>query len=85
MKVKKAYKFTWWLLLLGGIFTFLKGFDYEEAIFLGIVLILLKMSKKSFHRRSIPFDWFATLVLSIFILLGGIFFYLSHIIIMDFF
>ena len=85
MKVKKAYKFTWWLLLLGGIFTFLKGFDYEEAIFLGIVLILLKMSKKSFHRRSIPFDWFGTLVLSIFILLGGIFYFkLSHIIIMDF-
>ncbi len=58
----------------------------KKLFFLGIVLILLKMSKKSFHRRSIPFDWFATLVLSIFILLGGIFlFKLSHIIIMDFF
>ncbi len=52
----------------------------KKLFFLGIVLILLKMSKKSFHRRSIPFDWFATLVLSIFILLGGIFFILNYLI-----
>lgn len=79
MKVKRSYKFTWWLLLLGAIFTFLKGFDYEEAIFLGIVLILLRMSKTSFYRRSTPFDWFWTLISSIFALIGVIiYFRLSH-------
>lgn len=85
MKVKRAYRFTWWLLLLGGIFTFLKGFDYEEAIFLVGVLILLRMSKKSLYRKSTPFDWFWTLMSSIFALAGVIiYFKLSHIIIMDF-
>lgn len=85
MKVKRAYRFTWWLLLLGGIFTFLKGFDYEEAVFLVGVLILLRMSKKSFYRKSTPFDWFWTLISSIFALVGVIiYFKLSHVIIMDF-
>lgn len=86
MKVKRAYKFTWWLLLLGAFFTFLKGFDYEEAVFLVIVLILLRLSKDSFYRRSIPFNWFWTAALAIFVLIGVIiYFKLSNIIIMDFF
>ncbi len=85
MKVKRAYKFTWWLLILGGVFTFLKGFDYEEAFFMCIVLILLRMSKNSFYRKSTPFDWFWTFIYSIFALAGIIlYFKLSHIIIMDF-
>lgn len=70
MKVKRAYKVTAWLLLLGAIFTFLKGFDYEEAIFLGIVLLLLKASKNSFFRKSMPLDWFRVIISSIVALVG---------------
>lgn len=86
MKVKRAYKFVWWMLILGAIFTFLKGLDYEEAIFLSIVLILLRMSKTSFHRKSLPFDLFSTIVISIFMLIGMIIYTrLSHSILLDFF
>ena len=53
-KVKRSYYFTMVLLILGGIFTFLKGLDYEEAIFILFVLILLRLAKKSFYRKSIP-------------------------------
>lgn len=86
MKVKRAYKFVWWMLILGAIFTFLKGLDYEEAIFLSIVLILLRMSKTSFHRKSLPFDLFSTIVISIFMFIGMIIYTrLSHSILLDFF
>jgi len=61
MKVKRAYKVTFYLLLFGALFTFLKGLDYEEAIFIGIVLLLHKMSEKSFYRKSIPFNWLRTI------------------------
>lgn len=53
-KVKRAYKLTVYFLLFGGFFTFLKGLDYEELIFTFAVLILLKVSKPSFYRYSIP-------------------------------
>lgn len=53
-KVKRAYNITVYLLLAGGVFTFLKGLDFEEAIFLLIVLCLIKISKPSFYRYSIP-------------------------------
>lgn len=86
MKIKRAYKLTWWLLILGAVFTFLKGFDYEEAVFLTIVLILLRMSKESFHRKSLPFDLFFTTAVSLFIFIGVIIYTkLFHIILLDFF
>lgn len=53
-KVKRAYYITIALLILGGIFTFIKGLSYEEAIALLIVSIILRLSRKSFHRKSIP-------------------------------
>lgn len=85
MKVKRGYKVTWWLLLSGALFTFIKGFDYEEAIFLTIVLILLRLSKDSFYRRSLPFDRFWTLVSSFVVLIGvTIYMKLSHVILLDF-
>lgn len=85
MKVKRAYKITWWLLLLGAVFTFLKGFDYEEATFLLIVLILLRSSKDSFYRKSLPFDWYSTIIYSLIVLIGvGIYMKLSHVILIDF-
>ena len=86
MKVKKAYRLSWWLLLLGTIFTFIKGLDFEEAIFLLMVLILLRMSKTSFYRKSLPFDWFSTIIISLTGFVGVmIYTELSHSIFLDFF
>lgn len=86
MKVKRSYKFTWWLLLLGIVFTFTKGFDFEEAMFLAIVLILLRMSKTSFHRKSLPFDLFSTMIFSLIGFIGVVIYTkLSHVIFVDFF
>ncbi|MFA9422566.1 MAG: bifunctional lysylphosphatidylglycerol flippase/synthetase MprF [Sedimentibacter sp.] len=85
MKVKRAYKVTFYLLILGAIFTFLKGFDYEEAIFLSVVLLLLYFSKDSFHRKSLPFNWLGTLVnLSIAFICLLIYAKLRHFILIDF-
>ncbi|MDO4534357.1 MAG: phosphatidylglycerol lysyltransferase domain-containing protein [Clostridium perfringens] len=53
-KVKRSYYITIALLILGGIFTFIKGLSYEEAIALLIVSIILRLSRKSFYRKSIP-------------------------------
>ena len=53
-KVKRSYTLAIWLLSAGGIFTFLKGLDFEEGLFLLVVLLLLRFSKPSFYRFSIP-------------------------------
>lgn len=85
MKVKRSYKITMWLLILGAIFTFIKGFAYEEAIFLVIVLIILGMSKHSFYRKSLPLDWFKTSITLILAFIGIIIYMkISHIIFSDF-
>ena len=85
MKVKRAYHLTFYLLLWGGLFTFLKGFDYEEAIFIGIVLLLLKMSKDSFNRKSLPFNWMRTLLNVIVAFIGVVIYInLKHVILNDF-
>lgn len=85
MKVKRAYKMTLFLLISGAIFTFLKGFDYEEAIFLGLVFMLLYFSKDSFFRKSLPFNWLST-VLNLFFVFIAVIIYarLKHLILMDF-
>jgi phosphatidylglycerol lysyltransferase len=85
MKVKRSYNITWWLLFLGVIFMILKGFKYEEALFLLIVLIILRASKDSFYRRSLPFDWYGFIVSALFTLaLLLIFLKLSNVILLDF-
>ena len=47
---------AWWVatvLIAMGIFTSLvKGFDYEEAILLGFVLVVLLISRKQFYRKG---------------------------------
>jgi phosphatidylglycerol lysyltransferase len=85
MRVKRAYNITWWLLLLGAVFMMLKGFKYEEALFLLTVLIILRASKDSFYRRSLPFDWYGftiSALLTLAVLL--IFLRLSNVIFLDF-
>lgn len=85
MKEKRAYKATLYLLLLGAIFTFLKGFDYEQAIFVSIVLVLLYLSKNSFYRKSLPISWLNTSINLLLALIGIIIYAkLKHMIFMDF-
>jgi phosphatidylglycerol lysyltransferase len=52
MRTRRAYIWTGALLLAGAIFTFAKGFDYEEAIILLIVALVLWISRARFNSES---------------------------------
>jgi len=54
-RVKRAYHAAMLLLLAGGIFTFVKGFDVEELVFIILCMGIIKLSKVNFYRRSVPF------------------------------
>ncbi|MCZ2258118.1 bifunctional lysylphosphatidylglycerol flippase/synthetase MprF [Sporosarcina sp. G11-34] len=56
-QVKRTYNIVVIVLALAAVFSLLKGFDFEEAIFVGIVAILLKVSKKRFYRESYVRTW----------------------------
>ncbi|MBM7702829.1 bifunctional lysylphosphatidylglycerol flippase/synthetase MprF [Metabacillus iocasae] len=64
LKVKPAYKLTYIVLLSGALFTFSKGFDFEEALFLLVIAALLRFSKKRFYRKSYPYSWTGFLTMS---------------------
>ena len=53
-RVKRAYHAVMILLLGGGIFTFIKGFDIEEFAFILICMGIIRLSKTNFYRKSIP-------------------------------
>ncbi|MBN7773272.1 bifunctional lysylphosphatidylglycerol flippase/synthetase MprF [Clostridium aminobutyricum] len=52
-RVKRAYHATMLLFLIGGIFTFIKGLDFEEFIFILISMGVLRLSKTNFYRKSV--------------------------------
>jgi phosphatidylglycerol lysyltransferase len=52
LRVAAAYHLTFWLLVAGAATSLLKGFDYEEAILLSIVLIVLTLGRKAFYRPT---------------------------------
>ncbi|UXJ69710.1 bifunctional lysylphosphatidylglycerol flippase/synthetase MprF [Lysinibacillus fusiformis] len=56
-KVKRAYQLAIVVLSSSALFSIFKGFDYEEAIFLLIVAVLLMVSKKQFYRESYVLTW----------------------------
>ncbi|MCM2982545.1 bifunctional lysylphosphatidylglycerol flippase/synthetase MprF [Niallia circulans] len=60
-RVKRAYHLSIVVLSLAALFTFLKGFDYEEAIVLLCVALLLRMSKSRFYRESYVLTWSRTI------------------------
>ena len=45
------------VLILASVFTFFKGMDYEEATFIIIVAILLRMAKDRFYRENFVLTW----------------------------
>jgi phosphatidylglycerol lysyltransferase len=51
-RVDAAYHFTVVLLGLGIVFSVLKGFDYEEAIILGVLLLLFLPCRSEFYRKT---------------------------------
>lgn len=52
LRIAAAYYLASGLLFLGSMVSLLKGFDYEEAVILSIVLFVLISSRHSFYRRS---------------------------------
>ncbi len=70
-QVRSAYYLTQILLVSGALFSFLKGIDYEEAIILLAVSLLLRRQRKHFYRESYPLLgarsllWLAGLVTSV--------------------
>ncbi|MDP4084926.1 MAG: bifunctional lysylphosphatidylglycerol flippase/synthetase MprF [Bacillota bacterium] len=60
-KVKRAYELTMLALILAALFSIFKGIDYEEASFLIIVSILLRLSKGNFYRESYVMTWGKTI------------------------
>jgi len=62
-----AYHMTVPLLAGGMVFSLLKGFDYEEALILGVVLMLLVACRPAFRRKASLFSqqfspaWIATI------------------------
>jgi phosphatidylglycerol lysyltransferase len=55
--VKRAYELTIIVLIFAAVFSIFKGLDYEEAIFLILVALLLKFSKGYFYRESYVLTW----------------------------
>jgi phosphatidylglycerol lysyltransferase len=51
-RLDAAWWLTIWLLCAGVIASLLKGFDYEEAFILGIVIVLLVSARARFRRRA---------------------------------
>lgn len=69
----------------GALFSLMKGFDYEEALILGVVLVLLVASRPAFRRKASLFNepfspaWIATIAV---IVLGSVwlgFFAFKHV------
>lgn len=56
-RVKWAYYSTVAVLIFASLLCLVKGFDYEEAIYLSIVAIVLTISKKRFYRQNFVITW----------------------------
>lgn len=68
-RLDAAYHLTVMLLLVGMAFSLLKGFDYEEAVILGLMLLALFPAKEQFYRKASLFQqrftpgWIATIII----------------------
>lgn len=61
LRIKRAYYLTLLLLCTGALFTLAKAFDYEEAIILLIVALLLWISRHRFYRVAVPFGGYTVI------------------------
>jgi phosphatidylglycerol lysyltransferase len=53
-RLTAAYHLTFWLLVGGIVASLLKGLDVEEAAFLALVLLVLRLSRAAFYRAASP-------------------------------
>ncbi len=60
-RVKRTYELTILALILAALFSIFKGIDYEEAIFLISVALLLRASRGHFYRESYCLTWGKTI------------------------
>ncbi len=51
-RLAAAYHVTFWLLVAGIVASLLKGLDFEEAAYLGLVLLVMWLGRSAFHRPS---------------------------------
>jgi phosphatidylglycerol lysyltransferase len=51
-RVAAAYHLTFWLLVAGIVASLGKGLDVEEASYLGLVLLVMWLARRAFHRPS---------------------------------
>ena len=51
-RLDAAWYLTMWLLCAGVVLSLLKGFDFEEAIVLGVVAVMLVSARTRFRRRA---------------------------------
>jgi phosphatidylglycerol lysyltransferase len=51
-RLDAAWWLTFWLLCAGILLSLLKGFDYEEAAVLGVVVVILVLARGRFQRRA---------------------------------
>ncbi|HEX3836875.1 MAG TPA: bifunctional lysylphosphatidylglycerol flippase/synthetase MprF [Steroidobacteraceae bacterium] len=51
-RIRAAYHISFWLLLVGGVLTLLKGGIFNEALFLWLVLGMLVLGRASFYRPA---------------------------------
>jgi phosphatidylglycerol lysyltransferase len=59
--VKRTYELAMTVLIFAALFSIFKGIDYEEAIFLISVAILLRLAKGQFYRESYVMTWGKTI------------------------
>ncbi len=51
-RLDAAWHVTFWLLIVGAIASLVKGFDYEEALLLLSMVVLLLVARDRFHRKA---------------------------------
>ncbi|WP_097459264.1 bifunctional lysylphosphatidylglycerol flippase/synthetase MprF [Mangrovitalea sediminis] len=70
-QVRSAYRLTQVLLLSGAVFSLIKGIDYEEALFLLMVAVLLRGRQRFFYRETYALfsrrnvNWFIGFILAL--------------------
>jgi len=72
-RLDAAWYMTMWLLCAGVLLSLLKGFDYEEAIILGVVAVVLVSARARFRRRASLIDqrFSASWVVAVLLVLGA--------------
>jgi phosphatidylglycerol lysyltransferase len=72
-RLHTAWWLTIWLLCAGIILSLLKGFDYEEAFVLGVVVVVLASARERFRRRAslIEQHYSGPWIVALFLVLGA--------------